>query len=151
MGGLVPHAAVDFPLELAEMDPNRRDIVAHSRSEPALRVFTAGLGAVGRLAFRQSPPISARSIGARQRPPDIRSDAPELAAPSRGNSQMSNDKQSPERRALSVKEAGEAVGLSRATVYRLIGQKRLSTVKIGSRRLVPVGEIDALLSKAITK
>jgi excisionase family DNA binding protein len=64
---------------------------------------------------------------------------------------MSIAKQSPERRALSVKETGEAVGLSRATVYRLIGQKRLSTVKIGSRRLIPVGEIDALLAKAITK
>jgi excisionase family DNA binding protein len=64
---------------------------------------------------------------------------------------MSNAKQSPERRALSVKETGEAVGLSRATVYRLIGQNRLATVKIGSRRLVPVGEIDALLAKAIMK
>jgi excisionase family DNA binding protein len=133
------------------IDPNRRDIVAHWRSEPALIFSPPASGPGGRSAFRQSPPISARSIGARQRPPDIRSDAPELAAPSRGNSQMSNDKQSPERRALSVKETGEAVGLSRATVYRLIGRKQLSTVKIGSRRLVPVGEIDALLAKAITK
>jgi excisionase family DNA binding protein len=64
---------------------------------------------------------------------------------------MSNVKQSPERRALSVKETGEAVGVSRATVYRLIGQKRLSTVKIGSRTLVPVAAIDALLEKAAAK
>jgi excisionase family DNA binding protein len=64
---------------------------------------------------------------------------------------MSNVKQSPERRALSVKETGEAVGVSRATVYRLIGQKRLSTVKIGSRTLVPVTAIDALLEKAAAK
>jgi excisionase family DNA binding protein len=36
--------------------------------------------------------------------------------------------------------------LSRATIYRLIEQKKLATLKIGSRRLVPVGAIDALLS-----
>jgi excisionase family DNA binding protein len=64
---------------------------------------------------------------------------------------MSNAKQSPERRALSVAEASVAVGVSRATLYRLIGRKQLATLKIGSRRLVPVGEIDALLAKAIAK
>jgi excisionase family DNA binding protein len=64
---------------------------------------------------------------------------------------MSNNTSKPERRALSVKETGEAVGVSRATVYRLIGQKRLSTVKVGSRTLVPVAAIDALLEKAAAK
>ena len=64
---------------------------------------------------------------------------------------MSNAKQSPERSALSVTETARAIGISRATLYRLVQQKRLATVKIGSRRLVPVGEIDALLAKAITK
>jgi excisionase family DNA binding protein len=64
---------------------------------------------------------------------------------------MSNAKQSPERRALSVKETALAVGISRATLYRLVQQKRLATVKIGSRRLVPVGAIDALLEKAVAK
>jgi excisionase family DNA binding protein len=64
---------------------------------------------------------------------------------------MPNNIQVPERRALSVMETARAVGLSRATIYRLIEQKRLATLKIGSRRLVPVGEIDALLAKAITK
>jgi excisionase family DNA binding protein len=64
---------------------------------------------------------------------------------------MSNTKQSPERRALSVDETARAVGISRATLYRLVQQKRLATVKIGSRRLVPVGAIDALLDKATAK
>ena len=64
---------------------------------------------------------------------------------------MSNTKQSPERRALSVGEAARAVGISRATLYRLVQQKRFATLKIGSRRLVPVGAIDALLEKATTK
>jgi excisionase family DNA binding protein len=50
------------------------------------------------------------------------------------------------RRALSIKEAAEACNLSRATVYRLIADGKLETRKIGARRLVPVGAIDALLS-----
>jgi hypothetical protein len=33
----------------------------------------------------------------------------------------------------------------RATLYRLIEQNKLATLKIGARRLVPVGSIDALL------
>ena len=45
---------------------------------------------------------------------------------------MSNTKQSPERRALSVGEAARAVGLNRATLYRLIGQKAARDVE--SRR-----------------
>jgi excisionase family DNA binding protein len=64
---------------------------------------------------------------------------------------MSNQVSSPERKALSVAEASVAIGLSRATLYRLIARKQLATLKIGSRRLVPVGEIDALLAKAIAK
>jgi excisionase family DNA binding protein len=64
---------------------------------------------------------------------------------------MSSQPFSPERKALSVNEMARAVGISRATIYRLVQQKRLATVKIGSRRLVPVSEIDALLAKAAAK
>jgi excisionase family DNA binding protein len=64
---------------------------------------------------------------------------------------MSNQVSSTERKALSVAEASVAIGLSRATLYRLIGRKQLATLKIGSRRLVPVSEIDALLAKAVAK
>jgi excisionase family DNA binding protein len=59
---------------------------------------------------------------------------------------MSNTTQKQERRALSIEEAAETCGLSRATIYRLIEQKKLATLKIGARRLVPVGAIDALLN-----
>ncbi len=52
----------------------------------------------------------------------------------------------PERRALSIKEAAQTCGLSRATVYRLIADGKLTTLKIGARRLVPVGAIDTLLN-----
>ena len=50
------------------------------------------------------------------------------------------------RRAVSIVEAAHICGLSRATVYRLIAQKKLTTIKIGARRLVPVAAIDALLA-----
>ena len=57
---------------------------------------------------------------------------------------MTTEKQ--ERRALSIRETAQACGLSRATIYRLIEQKRLAMLKIGARRLVPLSAIDALLN-----
>jgi excisionase family DNA binding protein len=59
---------------------------------------------------------------------------------------MSNNTSTLQRRALSVQETARVVGVSRATVYRWIEQKRLATLKIGARRLVPVTAIDALLA-----
>ncbi len=58
---------------------------------------------------------------------------------------------SPERKALSVSEAAGTIGVSRATVYRLLQQKRLVAVKLGARTLIPVGALDALLAKAAAK
>ena len=51
-------------------------------------------------------------------------------------------------RAVSIVEAARMCGLSRATLYRLISQKKLKTLKIGGRRLVPVAAIDILLATA---
>jgi excisionase family DNA binding protein len=45
----------------------------------------------------------------------------------------------------SVGEAARMLGVSRASIYRLIGLGKLKTIKIGARRLVPLGAIDALL------
>jgi excisionase family DNA binding protein len=50
-----------------------------------------------------------------------------------------------ERRALSIKEAAEACNLSRATLYRLLGNGKLLTIKVRGRRLVPVSALDALM------
>jgi excisionase family DNA binding protein len=61
---------------------------------------------------------------------------------------MSSNFQRQNRRALSIKEAAEACGLSRATLYRLIADGKLATLKIGARRIIPVVAIDALLSGA---
>jgi excisionase family DNA binding protein len=59
---------------------------------------------------------------------------------------MSNTTTMLERRALSIQETAQAVGVSRATIYRWMEQKRLGTLKIGARRLVPVAALDALLN-----
>ena len=59
---------------------------------------------------------------------------------------MKLENHSEQRRALSVLEAARTCGISRATVYRLIADGKLTTLKIGSRRLVPIAAIDALLN-----
>jgi len=58
---------------------------------------------------------------------------------------MSDTSEKQQRRALSIRETAQVCGLSRATIYRLIEQKKLMTLKVGARRLVPVAAIDALL------
>jgi len=50
------------------------------------------------------------------------------------------------RLAYSIPEAEFASGLSRATLYRLMGRGELVTVKRGGRRLVPSGELERLCS-----
>jgi excisionase family DNA binding protein len=50
------------------------------------------------------------------------------------------------RRALSPREAERTLGISHATFYRLIKVGRLKTIKLGSRTIIPVEAIDALLS-----
>lgn len=52
------------------------------------------------------------------------------------------------RRALSIVEAARTCGLSRSTIYRLIPKNKLATIKVGTRRLVPVAAIDDLLKSA---
>ena len=81
-----------------------------------------------------NPPSYAREIGEYfQRPQATRSDW--LARPERRS--MSTPQQNLERRALSIPEAARTCGLCRATLYRLIADGKLSTLKIGARRLVP--------------
>jgi len=51
-----------------------------------------------------------------------------------------------DRRAYRIKDFCTAYGLSRTTVYKLIADGTLKTVRIGGRRLVPVDAAEALLS-----
>ncbi|MGO9543430.1 MAG: helix-turn-helix domain-containing protein [Rhodomicrobium sp.] len=50
-----------------------------------------------------------------------------------------------EARALRIKDAAQAYGISRSLIYKMMGDGRLRTVKIGRRRLIPVAAIEALL------
>jgi excisionase family DNA binding protein len=50
-----------------------------------------------------------------------------------------------ERRALRVNDAAFAYGLGRSTLYRLLKENRLPSVKIGGRRLIPREAMEALL------
>ena len=49
------------------------------------------------------------------------------------------------RRALRVNEAALAYGLGRSTIYKLMSTGRLSTIKVGKRRLIPRDNMEALL------
>ncbi len=50
------------------------------------------------------------------------------------------------RRALSPRETERTLGISHASLYRLIKNGKLKTIKLGARTLIPVEAIDALLS-----
>ena len=58
---------------------------------------------------------------------------------------MSDTRLKQERRALSIQETAQTLGISRATLYRRLKEGRITTIVLGSRRLVPVAAIDALL------
>ena len=48
--------------------------------------------------------------------------------------------------ATSVKEAAKALSLGRTSIYALINEGRLETVKLGRRTLIKIASIRALLS-----
>jgi excisionase family DNA binding protein len=51
------------------------------------------------------------------------------------------------RLALSPAEAGEALGVNRTTIYELLNRGELRSVKAGSRRLIPLGELRRYLGE----
>lgn len=52
-------------------------------------------------------------------------------------------------RNLSIREACEAIGVSRRTIYNLIAAGKLGTIKVGKRRLVPPAEIARMTSLGV--
>jgi excisionase family DNA binding protein len=48
---------------------------------------------------------------------------------------------------LTVAEASKRLRISHWSLYQLINSRRLETVKIGKRRLVPVAAIDTLIER----
>ncbi len=51
------------------------------------------------------------------------------------------------RRAFSPRQAEQTLGISHATLYKLIKSGRIKTVKLGSRTVIPVGVINSLLGE----
>lgn len=52
------------------------------------------------------------------------------------------------RRAFTVIEVGEQLGLSRASVFRLIGSGELGSIKVGGSRRVTVEQLEDYLGRA---
>jgi len=48
--------------------------------------------------------------------------------------------------ALSVSDAARAIGVSRATLYIMIAQRKLKSLKVGKRRLIETAEIERFLA-----
>lgn len=55
-----------------------------------------------------------------------------------------------ERIFVSIKETGSVLGLGRSTIYRMIKEGRLDTVKIGSRNLVRISSIETVAAASKT-
>jgi excisionase family DNA binding protein len=52
---------------------------------------------------------------------------------------------------LSTTETGRRLGVSRSYVYELINRGEIKTIKVGSRRLVPAGEVDNYAARLIAE
>ncbi|MEU4414333.1 excisionase family DNA-binding protein [Nocardia salmonicida] len=50
---------------------------------------------------------------------------------------------------MTILEASEQLRLSRWSVYQLINQRKLVSVKVASRRLVPATEIDRFIKQLV--
>ena len=47
--------------------------------------------------------------------------------------------------AVSIVQAGLMLNVSRSTIYRLIGAKRLRAIKVGARTVIPIASLDSIL------
>jgi len=61
-----------------------------------------------------------------------------------------NDSWKPTGRAvLHLKEVAQVLGLSRTTIFRLIRDGKMRVIRVGSRTLVPVDVVEAILSSGL--
>ena len=63
------------------------------------------------------------------------------------NVQRINSATAGNRRAWQVSEFCEAHRISRTTVYKLMSQGKLETIRVAGRRLIPAASADALLEE----
>jgi excisionase family DNA binding protein len=50
---------------------------------------------------------------------------------------------------LSIKEAARGLGVGRTKLYELVNQRELALVKIGTKSLITVSSLEALVAKLI--
>ncbi len=50
--------------------------------------------------------------------------------------------------AISIKDAGHALGIGRSSIYKLIAEGKLAKIKLGRRSLIPTESIRALIERA---
>jgi excisionase family DNA binding protein len=65
----------------------------------------------------------------------------------RAVARIGNDKPEPAPIVLTIEEACKALRVSKWSVYQLIRSGKLKTIKIGSRRVVPVAALHELVAK----
>ncbi len=53
----------------------------------------------------------------------------------------------PPKAALTVADVAQSLGVGKVTVYRLLKEGQLRRVKIGSRTLIPAGDVTALVER----
>jgi len=51
------------------------------------------------------------------------------------------------RKTYKVNEVAQSLGLSRTTIYKLIGQGQLQSIKLGASMLIAAESVDALLQQ----
>jgi excisionase family DNA binding protein len=61
---------------------------------------------------------------------------------------LTNEGGQMDRKALSLTEAADALGIHRHTLRQLVEDGRLRSVRVGRRYLIPVAEIDRFLAQA---
>lgn len=77
--------------------------------------------------------------------------APVLRRPSKAQLAKASRRRSsaqpppPQRITYSVREVAALTGLGRSTIYVLLGQKKLTSLRVGGRRLIPHDALVALL------
>lgn len=55
------------------------------------------------------------------------------------------------RLAVRINDACRALGVSRSSIYELIAQRKLKSALIAGRRVVPVSELERLLTEGMSK
>ena len=56
-----------------------------------------------------------------------------------------------QRVAYRMEGAAEALSISRTAMYQLAKERRIQTIKIGRRTLVPVSEVNALVARLLER